>query len=194
MPQPAPEYHYYRAPYSILSFIAGLYCDKNWSDEEFKKWEASKDPVTGDYTYYRYLDPYQPFPATATAVIGDKVWRDSRNVPDASRRRAPNRDNCLEVWPGLVKELCLAAQPPASGRLPLFYDQKPILSTLAAIYLGDDISAKQAFAFLERDGQVNALTQFKQLAEVKGSAAAEAILSSLKELILTDLIDPPNCW
>lgn len=194
MPElPGPEYHYYRAPYSILSFVAGLYCDKHWSDEEFKKWESSESRE-GEYTYYKYLDPYQPMPSVSAEVISEEVAEDKKNEPDAAGRRAPNRDNCLKVWPELVAELCQPPGQPSGGRLPLFYERKPILSTLAAIYLGDGVSLKQALAFWDRVKQPALKAQLMSLAQVKGTADAAPVLASLQEAVLKDLIEPPNCW
>lgn len=191
--QPNPEYHYYRAPYPILSFVAGLYCDKHWSDEEFEKWEASEDKNTHVYHYKGYRFPY-PIQSESAKHLFDVVVPDQNHHPDEFGRKAPNNADCNVLWDDLVAELKQPAQPRGDGRLPLFYEKKATLSTVAAIYLGDDVSAKQALSYWKREKDNAALANFQRLLEVKGTPGAEAVLNDIKQALFADLVLPPNCW
>lgn len=188
-----PAYHYYRAPYSILSFIAGLYCDAEWSRKEFEKWLAA-GYVDGKYAYNLFLEPYPGLIGTSLeTLLNDKVPEENEDDADANGRRAPNRGNCEEIWPALLAELQKPAEPRGDGRLPLFYDKKPVISTLAAIYLSDDKGADSAVSYwVKADKKL--LSLFSRLRNGKVTPATQSVLLELKDALFADLMDPPNCW
>jgi hypothetical protein len=195
--EPEPEYHYYRAPYPILSFVAGLYCDRYWSRKEFEKWEASEvhEVVDGkeveSYKYKGFLKPYLSMSELARRIIAHDVPEDPRNIADSKGRRAPNGANSEDIWLDLLTEL-QHAPAGAPARQPQLTVEKPIISALAALYLSDDPHLFLSALELCPEGAVR--KDFEDLKEVKGTPAAAEPLRRLKGAIFQDLIGPPNCW
>ena len=194
--EPAPDYHYFRPPYPILSFIAGLYLDRYWSRIEFEKWEASEieREENGEhveyYLYEGFLKPYLTMSKEAQLLISRVVPADERNLPDAKGRRAPNGANSEDIWLELLAEL-QRAPTGAPARQPQLTLEKPIISALAALYLSDD--PYLFLTALELCPQ-EVLKNFEELKQVKGTPAAAEPLRKLKGAIFKDLIDPPACW
>jgi hypothetical protein len=190
--QPGPEYHYFRAPYPILSFLYGLYCDKHWSDAEYEKWEESEDPQTHVYSYEKYLDPYPNIPATARRVITTDVASVELLPPET--RRKPRILDCDSIWPDLSEELTRAVKPRADGRAPEFQDARPVFSALACIYLGDFESVAHILSKQPDAAKLLPVPLLEQLFKAKGTIGARPLLEELKPRLYSEFIAPPPSW
>jgi hypothetical protein len=168
--------------------MAGLYLDETWRETEFQKWKAAGE-VNDDYVYNGYLAPYPGIHSVVALVINYDVADDERNNEDAGGHRSPNGENCEKVWPYLVNELCRVPDPQL-GKPPLWYDQKPVISTLAAIYLGNPSLVTEAM--LKCPAYIK--PKFNRLLETWGRPEAREGLELIKGALFMDLMDPPNCW
>lgn len=189
-----PSYHYYRAPYPILSFLYGLYCDESWSHDEYEKWEAGKrDVVTLEYRYEKYLDPYPGIPRDARRVITKDVANLPKPVDD--ERRKPRILDCDAIWPDLSNELAKASQPRTDGRAPVFKETRPVLSSLACIYLGDSKSVAEIVGTQKDGAKLLPVVLLDQLISIKSSGGSlESFLAEIRPRLFSEFIAPKNSW
>ena len=191
-PLPAgPSYHYYRAPYPILSFLYGLYCDLEWSVNEYEKWEdAGKDPATGTFRYLKYLDPYPNIPANAFRVL----TLDVANLPkpDDDPRRKPRLVDCESLWPDLKAELARPPRAKEDGRPPQFKDIRPILSSVACIFLGDVSSLAQVVD--QAAARLLPVSVLESLIKTRGTDESLSLIEELRPRLFSEFIAPKNSW
>jgi hypothetical protein len=187
-----PDTHYYVAPYSLLSFLFGLYCDHEWSEEEYVRWEASESPRhSGTYTYSGYLNPYEPIPPAAREIINEQV---KLNPTGSNGRRNPTTQQFEAFWPDFRAELLKppTGESPKPGFRRAYFDpSRPILSALACIYLADATSVPQIVGMA---GKLPAV--FSDLIAMRSAGAGfEGLLDNpLKQLLLEDFQAPEEAW
>lgn len=192
-----PEYHFHRPPYPILSFLFGLYCDAPWSRAEFQKWLDSHDG-RGNYSYDGYLLFYADMPAAAKDIISLDIPK-SETV-DEEGRRNPSESNSSDLWPHLMKELQKPpGNRPGDARAPYFTVQRPALSALACIYLGDAPTAESVLGMTrdESGRELVSLTTLNALIHLRAKRDAEGTMRFLEELkpaLMRDFVSPPFCW
>lgn len=179
-----PRTHYYRAPYPILSFLTGLYCDPAWSLAEFTKWRASarhtKEEDHRVYLYDGYLDAYADMPLAAARIIALDVPKSPPEAPDWRHR--PTADNFDAIWPFVKNELCLKAVG-APRTFPL-NERLPILSSLSLVYLSDQLPPSSFPHF----------SLFQQVHKQNGDAASLGpLLQELAPALKAELIGM-LCW
>lgn len=198
-----PAYDYYVAPYPLLSFAYGLYCDAEWSSEEFKKWRESYVPQpifdrkTAEYDYESYIDPYPHIPARARELIRSKVTREGRF--DGERLMA-TPELAVQAWPYILQELTF---PPAEARNPVgkplsrairFDANRPALSGLSMIYLLNMSPDQAETELASLPAQLrDKLTNVAQARSAGGKALIVA-LSALEADIIDDLTADPAVW
>jgi hypothetical protein len=193
----APVDHYYVKPYSLLGFLFGLYCDEDWSEEEYIRWEASESPRhSGSYSYAGYLTPYEPIPATSREIINIQL---KANPLAPNGRRNPTSAQFEAFWPDFREELMRpnAGEQAAGFKRVYFVASRPILSALACIYLGNAASVGEIVGMAGQNGSRAQLPAvFGDLIALRrsGGDLQNLLDSSLKPLLLQDLQTQPAAW
>ncbi len=197
---PPPQTHYLTKPYPLLSFLFGLYCNKDWSSTEFYKWKAAGEDEHGKYFYQRYLEPYPGIPKEATEIISDEVPENENG--NAEGRRRPTEEQAKELWPKLVAELSLPAQsnPADEKKKRAYFDaERPVLSALACIYLANADSVDQILGMSasNQDGSSPVPRELlAQIIQARGSSSSTlpGLLGQLEATLCAEFTQQPECW
>lgn len=199
--------HYYQAPYPLLSFLFGLYCDSDWSTEAFTKWQLSDKDVKDNYQWVGYLDPYPNIPQDARQIISVKV----PSLPEPpGGRRTPTVALAQEIWPQLLNELTF---PSADARLyhgrpsgrarARFEPTRAFVSSLSLIYLensqptaSDVTSALQAGKYADVGQAETVLADLEVIYtnRVRPGTSSKDALLRLKAGVFVDFTSPNPPW
>jgi hypothetical protein len=191
-----PAYSYYAAPYPILSFMYGLYCDVEWSQANFAAWKASQVGDTALYEYEAGLDRYPHMPHGARVLISTTVVEESPYDP--AGHPLPTPALAEKMWPYLMQELTFdpaaALSPPSDPqrRMPLLDGNRPALSGVAFIYLRN-LSLAEAEQALKESPHKTKLLEVARTRVARGQPLLDA-LNALKEDLVRDFTAPPAAW
>jgi hypothetical protein len=191
-----PAYSYYVAPYPILSFMYGLYCDVIWSKANFEAWKASQVDDTKLYEYEAGLDRYPHMPHGARVLISTTVVEEAPQDPEG--HPMPTPELAERMWPYLVQELTFdpaqAVSPPSDPQResPTLDGHRPALSGVALIYLRN-LTREQAEQALKESPLKDKLVEVARTRMGPGQPLENALLA-LKDELVRDFTVPPAVW
>jgi hypothetical protein len=198
--------NYLEPGFPVLSYTYALYCDREFSNEEFERWlKAQREGKD----YRDYLNPYtfdaRPFPMAAETLIAEKVATQGIHNLSTGRYR-PSILQAWEIMPHIVAEVAnkpiQALQRPAADIQPSRQAEpkpsaeRPVLSCLACIFVGKDLQWREApTAFLDKF----ALTpDVRYVLQAFGNSRdpwlSEGQAMAMGSSMVQELVAEPECW